>query len=83
MNKKGKIKARNAKPLSWNYFDRLPPRIKQIFQNAPYPLQVSNVKKSLQYYGVEQYAKILENQIKEITKKSCAATYGQDHPQAK
>jgi hypothetical protein len=82
-NQNGKIKARAKKPLSWNYYDRLPPELKKLLQDAPYPLQLSGVRNRIKKYGVEAYVKIVKKKIDEITKKSCAATYGPDHPQSR
>lgn len=60
-------------------YDSHPPEIRQVLQEAPYDLNICILSDDL---DSAKLAKALEMRIAEITKVSCLATYGPDHPQS-
>jgi hypothetical protein len=83
-NFNGKVLIPRAKrSYTWKYFDSLPKEVKEVIQNAPYKIQIKNVRERVRRLGVAEFVRQTQKQIDDYTKKSCAATYGPDHPQSR
>ena len=66
----------------WRCYDKLPPSIKILVQNAPYKLHCKNINSILIHFGLEEAERELPKIIQEVVRKSASLTYGPDHPQA-
>lgn len=82
MDNVGKMHSKLNKEGSWGAYDRLPPEIKRLIQEAPFNYSTRSIPGALKKLGREKVAEMIRANIKAHIKREALAHYGPAHPQA-